>query len=455
MMIGEDPVAVDETAEPRGLARAISRLRDRWRDIAESAHHVITRLPQEELSRRDFTRVREEIIACIEGRGGDVASRARAAALGQTYLGLSDAGRRQFLGVLATENVIAPESVADMTRAVLDAGESVQTDMRDLRAALEPPARQVFRQFNSLPEGIKFLVDLRADLIRFRSSDPALAQLEGDLRGLLASWFDTGFLELRRITWSAPAALLERLANYEAVHEVRNWRDLKNRLDTDRRCYAYFHALMPDEPLIFIEIALVAEMSAAIEPLLDTDAPLGNPNDATTAIFYSISNCQAGLAGISFGNALIKRVVHDLIHEFPGLKTFATLSPIPGFTAWLKGREVTQTPLEAILAKRTWSRDPATANAVKDPLLKLCAHYLVEETRRGGGALDPVAHFHLSNGARIERLDWLGDQSSRGLRSSAGIMVNYLYRLDQIDENHEAYTSGKISYSPAIKALLR
>jgi malonyl-CoA decarboxylase len=454
-MIGDEPVVVAE-AEPTGLAGTISRLRDRWREIAESAQNVLVRQPQTELSRRDLVRVREEIQACIEGRGGDVSSRARAAALGQTYLGLAEPGRRQFLGLLASENVFDAESVSDKLRTLVVPGENYEGEMRDLRSSLEPPALQVFRQFNSLPEGIKFLVDLRADLIRFRGTDPALAQLERDLRGLLSSWFDIGFLELRRITWDAPAALLERLANYEAVHEVRNWRDLKNRLDTDRRCYAYFHALMPDEPLIFIEIALVTEMSAAIEPLLDTDAPLGNPSHATAAIFYSISNCQAGLAGISFGNALIKRVVHDLAHEFPGLKTFATLSPIPGFVAWLKARDVDQTPLETILAKRTWSRDASVANAVKDPLLKLCAHYLVEETRAGGGALDPVAHFHLSNGARIERLDWLGDRSARGLRTSAGVMVNYLYRLDQIDENHENYTvAGKISYSPAIKTLLR
>jgi malonyl-CoA decarboxylase len=454
-MIGEEPPVVLEASEPTGLARTISRLRERWQQIAESAQNVLVRQPQADLSRRDLARVREEIQACIEGRGGDVSSRARAAALGQAYLALAEPGRRQFLALLASENVLDPQSLSDKVSALAVPGENYESDIRDLRAALEPPALQVFRQFNSLPEGIKFLVDLRADLIRYRASDPSLAQLERDLRGLLASWFDTGFLELRRITWSAPAALLERLANYEAVHEVRNWRDLKNRLDTDRRCYAYFHALMPDEPLIFIEIALVTEMSGAIEPLLDTAAPLGNPNDATTAIFYSISNCQAGLAGISFGNALIKRVVSDLTREFTGLKTFATLSPIPGFIAWLKAREAAPAPLEGILEKRTWLRDPSVAAAIREPLLRLCAHYLVEETRPGGGAFDAVAHFHLSNGARIERLNWLGDRSARGLRNSAGIMVNYVYRLDQIDENHENYTAGKISYSPAIKGLLR
>jgi malonyl-CoA decarboxylase len=213
---------------------------------------------------------------------------------------------------------------------------------------------------------------------------------------------------------------------------------------------------MPEEPLIFIEVALTAELSTSIEPLLDTAAPIGNPREATTAIFYSISNCQRGLAGISFGNALIKRVVADLLREFPHLKTFSTLSPIPGFMTWLAGREAVDSPLTATLAKRGWYRDPTIAAAVEMPLLRLCAHYLVEEKRRSGEARDPVAHFHLTNGSRVERIDWLGDRSAKGLRESAGMMVNYLYRLDQIDENHEAYkSSGKVNVSNSVRALLR
>ncbi len=445
-----------DTLEPTGIARTLAGILDRWREIAESAQIAFARVPPGDLARRDLPRVRADIQACIDGVGGDVSSRARAAALGRTYLGLNDDGKTQFLELLA-KPVPDRALVEALARDAAGADDATyEAKIGALRAAVEPPATRLFRQFNSLPAGIKFLVDLRADLLRLSGENASLRRLEHDLRDLLGSWFDIGFLDLERITWDAPASLLERLASYEAVHEVRNWRDLKNRLDTDRRCYAFFHPLMPEEPLIFIEVALTSELSTSIEPLLDTTAPIGNPREATTAIFYSISNCQRGLAGISFGNALIKRVVADLLREFPQLKTFSTLSPIPGFLKWLTGREATDSPLTATLAKRGWYRDTTIAAAVELPLLRLCAHYLVEEKRRSGEARDPVAHFHLTNGARVERIDWLGDRSGKGLRESAGMMVNYLYRLDQIDENHEAYkSSGKISVSNSVRMLLR
>jgi len=454
----ETPAAVDSDAglAPTGLARTLAGILERWREIAESAQIAFARVPPGDLARRDLPRVRADIQACIEGVGGDVSSRARAAALGRTYLDLNDDGKRAFLELLA-KPVPDRALVEALARDAAAADEaSYEAKIGALRAAVEPPATRLFRQFNSLPAGIKFLVDLRADLLRLRGGNAPLQRLEHELRDLLASWFDIGFLDLERITWDAPASLLERLASYEAVHEVRNWRDLKNRLDTDRRCYAFFHPLMPEEPLIFIEVALTSELSTAIQPLLDTAAPLDNPRDATTAIFYSISNCQRGLAGISFGNALIKRVVADLLREFPHLKMFSTLSPIPGFLSWLAAREAADSPLTAMLGKRGWYRDPTIVAAVETPLLRLCAHYLVEEKRRSGEARDPVAHFHLTNGARVERIDWLGDRSAKGLRESAGMMVNYLYRLDQIDENHEAYkSSGRISVSNGVRALLR
>ncbi len=445
-----------DTLEPTGIARTLAGILDRWREIAESAQIAFARVPPGDLARRDLPRVRADIQACIDGVGGDVSSRARAAALGRTYLGLNDDGKTQFLELLA-KPVPDRALVEALARDAAGADDATyEAKIGALRAAVEPPATRLFRQFNSLPAGIKFLVDLRADLLRLSGENASLRRLEHDLRDLLGSWFDIGFLDLERITWDAPASLLERLASYEAVHEVRNWRDLKNRLDTDRRCYAFFHPLMPEEPLIFIEVALTSELSTSIEPLLDTAAPIGNAREATTAIFYSISNCQRGLAGISFGNALIKRVVADLLREFPQLKTFSTLSPIPGFLHWLTSREAADSPLIATLAKRGWSRDTDIATAVEIPLLRLCAHYLVEEKRRSGEARDPVAHFHLTNGARVERIDWLGDRSAKGLRESAGMMVNYLYRLDQIDENHEAYkSSGKISVSNSVRALLR
>lgn len=447
-------MTIIESNEQSAFARTVHTLRYRWRDIARSARDVFIRAPHPDLPRRDIERVRAEIAACIEARGGEVSSRARAASLGRAYLTLSATGRRQFLTILAE---FRPErEPIERLAAQLPAGENptYHAAIEALRAALESPANKLFAQFNSLPDGIKFLVDLRAELLLFASADAALARLEADLRGLLRSWFDIGFLDLRRITWDAPASLLEKLAGYEAVHEVRNWSDLKNRLDADRRCFAFFHPLMPNEPLIFIEVALVNELSGSIEALLDQAAPLGDPSGASAAIFYSISNCQKGLAGISFGNALIKRVVDALGRDVPNIRTYATLSPIPGFRTWLEGRGAESEALLSTLAKRAWHRNPEIATGLREPLMRLCAHYLFEERRRGRHALDPVADFHLSNGARMERLNWLADRSARGLRESCGMMVNYLYRFDQIDENHEAYvTEGKIAAAPAIKNL--
>jgi malonyl-CoA decarboxylase len=257
------------------------------------------------------------------------------------------------------------------------------------------------------------------------------------------------------------------------VHEIRGWTDLKNRLEADRRCFAFFHPRMPDEPLIFVEVALVAGMTGDVHALLDEAAPIGDPHSADTAIFYSISNCQRGLAGISFGDFLIKRVVDALATELPLLKVFATLSPIPGFRGWLErstadddlllpaersaieglGGEAQEHDLVALLDRQA---DPRIAAVLREPLLRLCARYLSHEKTRSGRALDPVAHFHLSNGARVERLNWLGDASPKGLQQSAGIMVNYLYRLSDIEANHEAYRGeGRVAASSAIRNLLR
>ena len=292
---------------------------------------------------------------------------------------------------------------------------------------------------------------------------------------MLANWFDIGFLELKRITWELPAALLEKLMAYEAVHEIRGWTDLKNRLEADRRCFAFFHPRMPDEPLIFVEVALVAGMASDIHALLDEAAPIGDPHAADTAIFYSISNCQRGLAGISFGDFLIKRVVDALAAELPRLSVFATLSPVPGFRAWLErqsrpapgdlllpaertaiealGEGVPGNDLPALLDRHA---DPRIAAVLRDPMMRLCARYLLHERTPSGRALDPVAHFHLSNGARVERLNWLGDISPKGLQQSAGIMVNYLYRLAEIEANHEAYRGeGRVVASSAIRNLAR
>jgi malonyl-CoA decarboxylase len=388
-------------------------------------------------------------------------------------LALNPAGRERFLRVLATEFDVDRAAIDKCCSALATAtspADRVAAE-RALRVVLAPPRVRLLRQFNALPEGVKFLVDRRAELLAAADGDAAMRDLADDLRDLLADWFDVGFLELKRISWDSPAALLEKLIAYEAVHEIRGWTDLKNRLEADRRCFAIFHPRMPDEPLIFVEVALVRGMAGNIAALLDESAPLGDPAAADSAIFYSISNCQRGLTGISFGDFLIKRVVDALTAELPRLKVFATLSPVPGFRGWL-ARMATRPnlllpaeakALEAISGNLTWAQlldrpewplDPVTAAALREPLLRLCAQYLLREKGRGNRAADPVAHFHLTNGASVERLNWLGDVSEKGLQQSAGIMVNYLYRLGDIEANHEAYRGeGKVAASSAVRHL--
>ena len=456
--------------------RTLTNLRSAWREIAESARGVLAGSPRTETSAGDTDQLRQQMLSCLDGRGGEVTARARAADLGRTYLSLDADGRERFLQLLAGEFDVDRHEIDRCCKALVNASGADQraATERALRAALEPPRITLLRQFNALPEGVKFLVDRRAELIDLGQRDTLFIGLEGDLKRLLANWFDIGFLELKRITWESPAALLEKLMAYEAVHEIRGWTDLKNRLEADRRCFAFFHPRMPDEPLIFVEVALVSGMTGDIHALLDEAAPIGDPHSADSAIFYSISNCQRGLAGISFGDFLIKRVVDALATELPRIKVFATLSPAPGFRAWLErqsragsaillpaerlaiealGGETPKGDLAALLDRHS---DPRVASALRDPLIRLCARYLLHERAPSGRALDPVAHFHLSNGARVERLNWLGDTSPKGLQQSAGIMVNYLYRLSEIEANHEAYRGeGRVAASSAIRNLSR
>ena len=472
------------TAASGFLDRTLRNLRGAWRDISETARGAIggSGAVAPALPASDLDKVRARMRECLEGKGGEVSSRARAAELGRLYLGLDGDGRKRFLKLLADEFDVDQGAAAAAASALIQAKDdrARAKAQRQLRSALNAPRLKLLTQFNALPEGVKFLVDMRAELLRFGRDDRGLARLEADLKNLLAGWFDIGFLELRRITWESPAALLEKLSVYEAVHQVRSWTDLKNRLDSDRRCFAFFHPRMPSEPLIFVEVATVSGMAADVQALLDVKAPVIDPRSADTAIFYSISNAQRGLAGISFGGFLIKRVVDQLSAEFPGLRTFATLSPVPGFCAWLDqefaaglpgvlGKQERKTlaaalgqghaskgDLKHVLADPGWTKKPEVAAALEAPLKRLCARYLVEAKREDGKALDPVANFHLGNGARVERINWLGDTSKKGLKQSAGMMVNYQYRLDDIEDNHEAYEGeGRIATSSAVAALLK
>jgi malonyl-CoA decarboxylase len=452
------------------LDRAIRRITTVWRDMAASVGGE----PDESLE--------AQMRACLGGRGGEVSARNRSAKLAQTYQGLDEAGRKHFLRTLAgfdSDADAVAHAYADVEKAVDPADRAIAT--AELRLALEPPRLKLLTQFTSIPDGRKFLVDMRAFLLKTRKDDRLLAALEADLRGLLSAWFDIGFLELARIDWNSSAALLEKLVDYEAVHAIRSWRDLKNRLDSDRRCYAFFHPRMPGEPLIFVEVALVKGLAGSVQSLLDEKAPVQDPREADTAIFYSISNCQQGLAGISFGNFLIKRVVEVLSAEFRNLKTYATLSPLPGFRRWLDEKLTADEPgllsadeaaslgsamptaagpasLAAILAKRGWWREAGLRKTAEPILVRLCARYLLAESAASNKrrARDPVAHFHLSNGARVERITMLGDTSEKGAKESATLMVNYLYDPAKIEDWHEDYAGeGKRNASTTVRKLAR
>jgi malonyl-CoA decarboxylase len=480
---------MSDLVEAPGLFdRALRRVTALWRDMASS------------VSGGGDDGIAEQMRFCLDARGGEVSARSRAAGLAQAYLAADEAGRLGFLRALAGFDS-DPEAVRlawEGVAAATGVAERAAAKAR-LRRALEPPRTRLLTQFTAIPDGVKFVVDLRADLMAWMKGDPVLEALEGDLKSLLAAWFDVGFLELRRIDWSSPASLLEKLVGYEAVHRIRTWRDLKNRLDSDRRCYAFFHPRMPEEPLIFVEVALLKGMADNVQRLLDEKAPVLDPREADTAIFYSINNCQRGLDGISFGNFLIKRVVALLSAEFRGLKSFATLSPIPGYRRWLEERIALSDPLliseeeaaalraaappdlalpapaadgavvapvlaEApaqtlarVLARRSAAREEAVAKALDPVLLRGCARYLLAEAARSGKrARDPVAHFHLSNGARVERLNPRGDVSEKGWRESAGMMVNYLYDPAKIEDYHEDYAGeGKRAASSAVRRLAK
>jgi len=311
------------------------------------------------------------------------------------------------------------------------------------------PRTRLLQRFSAVPEGMRFLVDLRAELLPHLKGDKRLLPLDAELETLFSTWFDVAFLELRRLSWDSPASLIEKLIKYEAVHDIRSWADLKNRLDSDRRCYGFFHPKLDGDPLIFVEVALTDSLSDSITPLLDETAAASDLAKATTAIFYSISNCQTGLRGVSFGDSLIKRVVETLKEEFPKLKTFATLSPIPGLRAWL----ARQVPAEKLA---TWDKpmELGPKSPERQELLSWAARYLGKELQ-DGKPVDPVARFHLGNGARVERLNWAGDPSSKGMKQSFGLMVNYLYDPKRLDKHRTMLSQGEIPIAGAIEDLYR
>ncbi len=383
---------------------------------------------------------------------GEVSGRRLAAYALSAYQALDEAAREIFFDRLVTDFAPNADEV-DRAAARYRADASSENLIR-LQAAVEPPRQELFRRANMAPGGTAILLAMRREMLTTLAAHPAWAGIDADLIHLFRSWFNRGFLILQRIDWHTPAVILERLIQYEAVHQIQGWGDLRRRLEGDRRCYAFFHPALPDEPLVFIEIALTRGMTANVQPLIDPASPIGDATKADCAIFYSITNCQEGLRGVSFGNFLIKQVVDDLGRDLPRLKTFATLSPIPGFSEWLgqKGDGRVRSPeLDALLAGMTEGAVPdvgAASPALRAEITAHCVEYLLH-ARRHGLPVDSVARFHLANGARLERLNWMGDPSKAGIRRSMGLMVNYVYRLAEVERNHEAYAKhGKVVASP-------
>ena len=396
--------------------------------------------------------------ALLSGRG-EASGTAMAREVLDRYHHLDEASRLSFFETLVRNFGPDREKLAE---AIETWRAQPTDDDADLHFASEPRRQELFRRLNRAPGGTSELVAMRADLLGAMNGHKDLAALDRDVVHLLASWFNRGFLVLRRIDWSTPANILEKIIRYEAVHEIRDWNDLRRRIDpADRRCYAFFHPALVDEPLIFVEVALTESIPGAIAPLLAEDRRPVAVERARTAVFYSISNTQRGLGGISFGSFLIKQVVEELRRELPKLENFVTLSPVPGFMQWLK--KASDVPVSdedrALLDhldRPDWSENAEVATQLRSVLEPLAAYYFLKARTPKGRLIDSVARFHLGNGARLERIDWLGDLSPKGLRESAGIMVNYLYRLEDIEKNHEAYANqGEIAASSAVKKLLK
>ncbi|MCB1541211.1 MAG: malonyl-CoA decarboxylase [Rhodoblastus sp.] len=397
--------------------------------------------------------------ALLTGRGEATGVAIAAEVLGR-YKSLDSDARRGFFIALADD--FGPDH--DRLAKAMDKWKAEPNDRTatDLHYASEPRRLELFRRLNRAPGGTAALVDMRAELLAEMRANKALAPIDKDFTHLFASWFNRGFLVLRRIDWSTPASVLERIIRYEAVHEIHDWNDLRRRIDPpDRRCYAFFHPALTDEPLIFVEVALVEQIPGAIAPLLAHERATVPPERAGAAVFYSISNCQKGLAGVTFGNFLIKQVVEELRRELPRVETFVTLSPVPGFRAWLAGAEDApidpeSLPLIASLDDPGWTTEPEQAERLRKIIEPLAAHYFLKARLPNGRVVDPVARFHLGNGARLERINWMGDLSRKGLKESGGVMVNYLYDLDEIEKNHEAFANqGEVMASSAVKRMLK
>ncbi|MBB5764227.1 malonyl-CoA decarboxylase [Methylorubrum rhodesianum] len=448
------------------LGDLIQTISDRGRDLIGLARTDLARTA----SPADLARLCEDLIS----RRGEASGVALARLILDRYAAFPIDERLAFLELVATE-FGADHDAVDAAIAAYRA-EPTRARLGLLHEAAEPRSQELIRRLNLARGGTLALVRMREDLfalrkrLKDRGAAPdtidAAVSLDSDFEHLFASWFNRGFLVLRPIDWSTPAHILEKIIRYEAVHEIADWDELRRRIEpTDRRCYAFFHPALLDEPLIFVEVALTNAIAPAIQPILADGREPVLARAATTAIFYSISNCQKGLAGVTFGNFLIKQVVEDLAREIPSLKTFVTLSPVPGFRTWLdreRGADapqgLTREDVETLRLLDTddWRGDKAKCEAVRRAMLPAAAAYFLRAKNEKGRPLDPVARFHLGNGARLERMNFLGDTSKKGMKQSYGLMVNYLYDLSAIEKNHETYVNlGTVATSSAVSRELR
>ncbi len=410
--------------------------------------------------RQSFIEIISNLCRTLLQLKGEASSIAIAEEILHLFSRANDAEKCEFFRYLhdnlGADNVSVTKAIADY-----QAGES-QLMLHNLALASEPLRLELFRTLNTAPDGTMALITMREDLYKLMAKEPEFNLLDQELLGLFRAWFNRGFLELRRIDWQTPALILEKLIQYESVHAITGWADLRRRLESDRFCYGFFHPAIKDVPLIFVEVALTDAVSNNIANVLQQDPPGIEPVAADTAVFYSINNCLLGLRGVSFGNFLIKQVVEHLATARPDIKTFVTLSPIPGFMHWLRRFEKLDTLLNpeevqavAMLLETKSMRSDINSNSLLYKILpRLCAHYLVKAKSRDKPA-DAVARFHLGNGARLDRINWMADSSDNGISQSAGLMANYVYDKNSLAINHEAYEhQNKVVYSSGIQKLL-
>lgn len=395
---------------------------------------------------------------------GEASSIALASRVLEIYALLDEAQKRLFFEQLAVKFSAEPDQIDAAYLAYKTS--RTNDNLEILFEACEPLRQELLRRLNLASGGTHELVRMREDLLALMADHPDFKAINSDFIHLFGSWFNRGFLVLKRIDWNTPANILEKIIRYEAVHEIKDWDDLRRRLDArDRRCFGFFHPAIGNEPLIFVEVALTKGLPDQIQAILASDRyDIDDPESADTAAFFGISNCQVGLRGISFGNFLIKQVVKELKQELPNLKNFVTLSPMPAFRSWLESTYLDDIGLlepeaqEVIkhLNDPEWFKNEDLTERLGNVIKPLAARYLLKAKNAKGEPLNPVARFHLGNGAELHRINWLGDTSTKGMKQSAGLMVNYLYVLDNIERNHEQYTTdGTIVCSSAVRDLSR